>query len=185
MKRNLLFVILIPLLGFGISSTGVGVEETKVLVPVPMGIIDWVEIWIQRNSITWDFNRINRNSNNPPFPPPSFPAYYEPSQPFQRHYQRIRYRVRGIGWPAGNWQVTIAGSGDPSPSCGILLSDIEFGDGDLGIWTPLSTTPQIIASGSGDVGWQEIYQDYRVKLTGDETRTELSTTIIIYTIQVL
>jgi hypothetical protein len=187
MKRIFYLLVLVPFVTLAVSSTGVGVDKTTALVPVPMGIIDMVWIDIQRPNppiITWDFNRINQNPNNPPFPPASFPAYYEPSQPNSRRYMRIRYRVRGIGWPANNWQVTISGAGNPAPPCGILLSDIEFGNGAAGTWSPLSTVPQVLLSGRGDVpGWRNIDEDYRVKLDGNETTTGGSSTTIIYTIQ--
>jgi hypothetical protein len=187
MKRIFYLLFLIPFVTLAVSSTGVGVDETTALVPVPMGIIDMVWIEIQQPNppiITWDFNRMNLNPNNPPFPPTSFPQYYEPSNPNSRYYMRIRYRVRGIGWPANNWQVTIAGTGNPAPACGILLSDIEYGNGAAGIWFPFSTVPQVIGSGSGDVpGWRNIDQDYRVKIDGNETRTSGSSTTVIYTIQ--
>ncbi len=185
MKKFFYLFLLIPIIASGVSSTGVGVSKTTASLAVPMGIIDMVWINVQRNTITWDFNEIDRNANNPPFPPASFPAYYEPSRPNTRYYQRIRYRVRGILWPAGNWEVTISGAGDPSPACGIPLSDIEYGDGAAGVWSPISTVPQVIASGSGDIGWQNLYQDYRVRITGDETSTGGSTTIITYMIQTL
>ena len=185
MKRIFYLFFLIPFLTYAVSTTAVGMDKANVLVPVPMGIIDMVWINVQTNTVTWDFNSIDRNDNNPPFPPGSFPEYYEPSRPNRRYYQRIRYRVRGIPWPAGDWEVSIVGAGDPSPACGILLSDIEYGDGAAGIWSPLSTVPQILARGSGNIGWQEIYQDYRVKLDGDETSTEGSSTEIIYIIQIL
>ena len=185
MKKFSYLFLLIPIIASGVSSTGVGVSKTTASLAVPMGIIDIVWINVQRNTITWDFNEIDRNANNPPFPPASFPAYYEPSRPNTRYYQRIRYRVRGILWPAGNWEVTISGAGDPSPACGILLSDIEYGDGALGVWSPISTVPQVIASGSGDIGWTNLYQDYRVRLDGDETYTSGSITIITYMIQIL
>lgn len=184
MKRIFYLLIVVPVVVLAVSSTAVGVDETTALVPVPMGIIDMVTITIQRNTITWDFNRIDRNANNPPFPPTSFPRYYEPSNPNQRRYQRIRYSIRGIGYPAGNWEVTIAGTGNPAPACGILLSDIEYGDGAAGVWSPLSTVPQVLASGRGDVRRQRnIYQDYRVRIDGNETRTSGSSTTIIYMIQ--
>ncbi len=185
MKRIFYLFLLIPFVAFSLPETRVGGDKLTVLVPVPMGIIDIVRITIQRNTITWDFNEIDRNANNPPFPPAVFPEYYEPSRPNRRRYQRIRYRVRGVGWPAGNWEVSIAGAGDPAPACGILLSDIEFGDAAAGVWIPLGTVPQVIASGSGDVGWRNIFQDYRVKIEGNETNTSGSTTTIIYMIQVL
>ncbi len=185
MKKFSCLFLLIPIIASGVSSTGVGVGKTTASLAVPMGIIDIVWINVQRNTITWDFNEIDRNANNPVFPPTSFPEFYEPSRPNTRYYQRIRYRIRGIGWPAGNWEVTIAGAGDPSPACGILLIDIEYGDGAAGVWFPLSTVPQIITSGSGDVGWQNLYQDYRVKMDGDESSTAGSTTIVTYMIQIL
>lgn len=183
MKKILYLFSLLPIITTGASSTGVGIDKTTASVVIPMGIIDIVSINVQRNTITWDFNQIDRNANNPPFPPASFPAYYEPSQPQNRYYQRIRYRIRGQGWPAGDWEVTIAGAGDPVPACGILLSDIEYGDGALGVWSSISTVPQVIASGNGDIGWTNLFQDYRVRLTGDETSTGGSTTIITYMIQ--
>lgn len=183
MKKFSYLFLLIPIIASGVSSTGVGVNKTTASVAVPMGIIDIVWINVQSNTITWNFNLIDQNANNPPFPPGSFPEYYEPSQPNTRYYQRIRYRVRGIGWPADNWEVTIVGAGNPTPACGILLSDIEYGDGAAGVWSPLSTVPQVIASGSGDVGWTNLYQDYRVRLDGDETNTSNSTTTITYMIQ--
>jgi len=183
MKRIFYLFLLIPFVTFAVSTMSVGVEKTTALVPVPMGIIDIVSIRIRRNTITWDFNEIDRNDNNPPFPPTSFPEYYEPSRPNTRYYQRIRYRVRGRGWPAGNWEVSIAGAGDPAPACGILLSDIEYGDGAAGVWSPLGTVPQVLVSGSGDIGQTNLFQDYRVMLTGDETNTDGSTTTIIYMIQ--
>jgi hypothetical protein len=185
MKRVFYLLFLIPFVTLAVSSTGVGVEKTTARVPVPLGIIDMVWISVQTNTITWDFNRIDRNDKNPPFPPISFPEYYEPSQPNRRYYQRIRYRVRGFLWPAGNWEVTVTGVGDPTPACGILLSDIEYGDGAAGTWFPFSTVPQVLASGSGDIGWQDIDQDYRVRLTGDESYTSGSSTSVIYMIQIL
>jgi hypothetical protein len=185
MKRIFYLLFLIPFVALAVTSTGVGVEKTEALVPVPMGIIDMVWINVQTNTITWDFNRIDRNPNNPPFPPLSFPAYYEPSQPNRRYYQRIRYRVRGFLWPAGHWEVTVTGAGNPTPACGILLSDIEYGDGAAGIWFPFSTVPQVLASGSGDIEWQDLDQDYRVKLTGDESYTSGSSTTVVYMIQIL
>jgi hypothetical protein len=185
MKKISCLFFLIPIITSGVSSTGVGVDKTTASVAIPMGIIDIVWINVQRNTITWDFNEIDRNANNPPFPPISFPEYYEPSRPNTRYYQRIRYRVRGIWWPAGSWEVTISGAGNPNPACGILLSDIEYGDGAAGVWSPLSTEPQVLASGSGDIGWQSLYQDYRVKMDGDETYTSGSTTTITYMIQIL
>jgi hypothetical protein len=184
MKKFSYLFLLIPIIASGLSSTSVGGNKTTANVVVPMGIIDIVWINIQRNTIIWDFNEIDRNANNPLFPPSSFPEYYEPSRPNTRYYQRIRYRVRGILWPAGNWQVTIVGAGDPAPGCGILLSDIEYGDGAAGVWSPLSTVPQVIASGTGDVGWTNLFQDYRVRIDGDETYTSNSTTTITYMIQV-
>jgi hypothetical protein len=185
MKRLFILFLLVPFAVLAVSATAVGVDKVKALVPVPMGIIDLVWINVQTNTVSWDFNRIDRNANNPPFPPVSFPEYYEPSQPHNRYYQRIRYRVRGLLWPASNWEVSIVGAGDPSPACGILLSDIEYGDAAAGVWTPITNVPQVLANGSGDVGWQNIYQDYRVKLDGDETSTEGSSTDIIYIIQIL
>jgi hypothetical protein len=185
MKKIFYLFLLIPVITSGVSSTAVGVDKTTASVVVPMGIIDIVWITVQSNTITWDFTEIDRNANNPPFPPTSFPEYYEPSRPNTRYYQRVRYRVRGVLWSAGSWEVTISGAGDPSPACGILLSDIEYGDGAAGIWIPLSTTPQVIASGTGDVGWVNLYQDYRVKLDGDESTTGGSTTVVTYMIQIL
>ncbi len=185
MKKLFYLFFLIPFVASGVSSTGVGVDKTTASLVLPMGIIDIVWITVQRNSITWDFTEIDRNANNPAFPPTYFPEFYEPSRPNTRNYQRIRYRVRGFLWPAGSWEVTIAGAGDPSPACGILLTDIEYGDGAAGVWSPLSTVPQVLASGSGDVGWTNLYQDYRVRLDGDETYTSGSTTIITYMIQIL
>jgi len=181
MKRIFCLLFLIPVVTLAVSSTSVGVEKTTALVPVLMSIYDRVTITIQPNTITWDFNRIDRNANNPPFPPAVFPKYYEPTQPRRRRYQRIRYRVRGIGGPAGNWEVTIKGAGDP-PDCGILLSDIEFGDAAAGIWSPLGTVPQVLVSGSGNIWGTNLFQDYRVKIDGNETYTSGSTTTIIYTI---
>lgn len=184
MKRLFYLFLLIPFTTYAVSATSVDVDKTNALIPVTMGIIDIVWITVQRNTITWDFNEIDRNSNNPPFPPTSFPQYYEPSRPNTRYYQRIRYRVRGIGWPADNWALSVVGAGDPAPPCGILLSDIEYGDGAAGTWAPFSTTPAVLASGTGDTsGWQQLYQDYRVQLTGDETNTAGSTTTITYIIQ--
>jgi hypothetical protein len=184
MRRIFCLFLLIPFIMFAVSTTGVGVEKTKVLIPVTMGIIDIVWINVQRNTITWDFNEIERNENNPSFPPTSFPEYYEPSRPNRRNYQRIRYRVRGILWPADNWALSIVGAGDPAPPCGILLPDIEYGDGAAGVWSPLSTVPAVLASGTGDTGgWQTMFQDYRVLVNGDETNTSGSTTTIIYIIQ--
>lgn len=185
MKRIFYLFFLIPFLAYAVSTTAVGMDKANALVPVPMGIIDMVWINVQTNTVSWDFNRIDRNDNNPPFPPVAFPEYYEPSQPNRRYYQRIRYRVRGLLWPASDWEVSIVGAGDPSPACGILLSDIEYGDGAAGVWTPLSTVPQVLISGSGNIGWQEINQDYRVKLDGDESSTEGSSTEVIYIIQIL
>lgn len=185
MKKFACLFLLIPIIAMGISSTGVEVDKTTASLALPMGIIDIVWINVQRNTITWDFNEIDRNANNPTFPPASFPEFYEPSRPNTRYYQRIRYRVRGILWPAGNWEVTIAGAGNPTPACGILLTDIQYGDGAAGVWTPLSTVPQVIASGSGDIGWQNLYQDYRVRLDGDESTTGGSTTVVTYMIQIL
>ena len=184
MKKIFYLFLLLPIITQGVSSTGVGVDKTTANLVVPMGIIDIVWINVQRNTITWDFNEIDRNANNPPFPPPSFPEYYEPSRPNRRYYQRIRYRVRGILWPADNWALSIAGAGDPAPPCGILLTDIEYGDGAAGVWTPLSTVPAVLASGTGDTGgWRTMFQDYRVMIDGDETNTAGSSTTIIYTIQ--
>ena len=185
MKKLFYLFIIIPIIALGASSTGVGVDKASASLVVPMGIIDIVWINVQSNTITWDFTEIERNANNPPFPPVTFPEYYEPSRPNRRPYQRIRYRVRGILWPGGDWEVTIFGAGDPSPNCGILLSDIEYGDAATGNWTPLSTEPQVIANGSGDIGWTDIYQDYRVRMDGDESSTESSTTIVTYMIQIL
>ncbi len=186
MKKLFCLLIFIPIIALAASSTGVGVNKTSASLVVPMGIIDFVWINVQSNTVTWDFTDIERNANNPPFPPATFPEYYEPSQPNRRPYQRIRYRVRGILWPAGSWQVTIFGAGDPSPDCGILLSDIEYGDASAGAWTSLSTEPQVIVNGSGDVWpWERIFQDYRVRLDGDESSTEGSTTTVIYMIQIL
>ncbi len=184
MKRIFYLLFLISFVTFAVSSTSVGVEKTTALVPVLMSIYDRVTITIQRNTITWDFNRIDQNANNPPFPPAVFPEYYEPTQPRRRRYQRIRYSVRGFGGPAGNWEVTIAGAGDPAPTCGILLSDIEYGDAAAGVWSPLGTVPQVLVSGSGDIRRQQnLFQDYRVMIEGNETNTSGSTTTIIYTIQ--
>jgi hypothetical protein len=185
MKRIFYLLFVIPIVALAVTSTGVGVEKTEALVPVPMGIWDMIWITVQTNTITWDFNRIDRNANNPSFPPASFPEYYEPSQPNRRYYQRIRYRILGFGWPAGNWEITIAGAGDPAPACGILLSDIEFGDGAAGVWSPLSTVPQVILRGSGNVWpqYRNIDQDYRVRIDGNETYTSGSSTTIIYTVQ--
>ena len=185
MKKLFCLLIFIPIIALGASSTGVGVNKTSASLVVPMGIVDVVWINVQSNTVTWDFTDIERNANNPPFPPATFPEYYEPSQPNRRPYQRIRYRVRGILWPGGNWEVTIFGAGDPSPDCGILLSDIQYGDATAGVWTSLSTEPQVIANGSGDIGWTDLYQDYRVRMDGDESSTEGSTTTVIYMIQIL
>jgi len=185
MKRIFYLFLLVPFAIYAVSTTAVGVDKATALVPVPMGIIDMVWINVQTNTVSWDFNSIDRNDNNPAFPPVSFPEYYEPSHPNRRNYQRIRYRVRGILWPASDWEVSIVGAGDPSPACGILISDIEYGDGASGVWSPISTVPQVLASGSGDISWQNLYQDYRVKLDGDETSTEGSSTEIVYIIQIL
>jgi hypothetical protein len=185
MKKLFYLFIIIPIIALGASSTGVGVDKTSASLVVPMGIFDILWINVQSNTITWDFTEIDRNDNNPPFPPTSFPEYYEPSRPNRRSYQRIRYRVRGFLWPAGRWEVTIFGAGNPSPDCGILLSDIEYGDAAAGNWIPLNMTPQVIASGNGDIGWTNLYQDYRVKMDGDESSTAGSSTTVTYMIQIL
>jgi len=181
MKKLFYLLLLVPIIALGVSSTGVGVDKTTASLAVPMDIKEKVKIRIGINTVTWDFNEININPNNPPFPPTSFPEYYEPSDPSDRYYQTIEYQVTG---QAENWEVTIAGAGDPAPACGILLSDIEYGDGAAGVWTPLSSEPQVLSSGSGNThGWVVIFQDYRVKIDGNETNTIGSSTTIIYTIQ--
>lgn len=184
MKKFISLILFIPLIVSAVSSTGVGVDKTTANLVLPMQIEAEVGITIQKKTIAWDFNRINENSNNPPFPPVTFPEYYEPSQPNKRYYQRISYRVRDA--ETNNWEVTIVGAGDPFPPCGISLSDIEYGDAAAGVWSPLSMEPQVIASGSGNVWpWERIFQDYRVRVDGDETNTEGSTTEVNYIIQIL
>ena len=67
MKKFSYLFLLIPIIASGLSSTSVGGNKTTANVVVPMGIIDIVWINVQRNTIIWDFNDINRNANNPPF----------------------------------------------------------------------------------------------------------------------
>jgi len=186
MKKLFYLLLLVPIIASGVSSTGVGVDKTTASLAVPMDIKGNVKIKIGINTVTWDFNNIGPtvNPNNPDFPPTSFPEYYEPSDPSDRYYQTIEYQVTG---QAEDWKVTIAGTGDPAPACVISLSDIEYGDGAARVWTsiPPSATPDSLVSGSGNTkGKRYIYQDYRVRIDGNEINTSGSTTTIIYTIQI-
>lgn len=180
MRRVLMVVLILPLLVFANwSINGPASDTTQFEFQIPTV----VAINVANTNITWNFANIDNNANNPAFPPPSFPEYYEPSTPNTRHYQQIDYLVWGFG--ATSWNISIEADGSINPSCGINVSDIEFTeDAASPSWTALSTTAQDFESGNANTGgWQNVTQDYRVQITGDETQTASSTVDVIYTIQ--
>jgi hypothetical protein len=123
-----------------------------------------------RNDVTWDFGSI------PTYPPATFPAYYNPTEPASSPYMNIEYFTNaGSGT---NWALTIRGAGDPGG--GILIGDIEYADAGTNNWTALSTSDANLRTGTGKTsGWETANQDWRVKMTGDEEVGNYSTTVTV------
>jgi hypothetical protein len=181
MRKFYISLLVLPLLAFG----AVGVSPQSESADFEFILPSIVAVLLSDASITWNFNSIDANLNNPAFPPAGFPAYYEPSSPNVRPYQTVDYMVMFVGG-ATNWQLTVEGDGDPSPGCGITLGEIEYADNPPAGWTPFAIAPAVIASGTGTTsGWRSLDHNYRVEIDGDETITASSTCVITYTIQTL
>ena len=181
MRKLFLPLLVLPLFVFGAAGPSPQSEAADFEFILP----SIVAVVLSDAAITWDFGNIAVNLNNPVFPPAAFPAYYEPSSPNVRPYQTVDYMVMFIGG-ATNWQLTVVGSGDPVPACGIALGEIAYADNPPGAWTAFALVPAVIASGSGTTaGWQQLEHNYRVEIDGDETGTASSTCTITYTIQTI
>lgn len=181
MKNLIIYITLLVLPVFVFGAVGASPQSEPADFEFILPSI--VAVLISDANITWDFNGIDVNLNNPVFPPAAFPEYYEPSSPNVRPYQTVDYMVMFIG-AVTNWQLTIEGDGDPAPACGITLGEIEYADDPPGAWTPLAVAPAVVASGVGTTaGWQSLDHNYRVEIDGDETNTASSTCIVTYTIQ--
>ena len=181
--RNFLYISLLVLPVFAFGAVGASPQSESADFEFILPSI--VAVLLSDANITWDFGNIGVNANNPVFPPPVFPEYYEPSSPNVRPYQTVDYMVMFIGG-ATNWQLTIQGSGDPAPACGITIDEIEYADNPPGAWTPFAVAPAVVASGAGTTnGWLSLDHNYRVEIDGDETNTASSTCVITYTIQTL
>ena len=181
--RKLLYVVLlvVPFLVFGDVGIGSASEDAEFEFILP----SIVAVEISSANITWDFNDVTVNLNNPVFPPAAFPEYYEPTSPNTRPYQTIDYLVMFAGATV-DWELTVVGDGDPAPACGIAIDEIEYAANPPVAWTAFSTTAAAVARGSGTTsGWQSLDQNYRVEIDGDETNTASSTCTITYSIQTL
>jgi hypothetical protein len=173
-------LIILPLFVFGeIDTDGDASEPADFNFIIP----EIVGVEIDAINIEWDFGTMAG------FPPVSFPAQYEPTTPAARPYQTIDYLVWGFG--GASWDLTVEGSGDPAPPCGIALGDIEYAEDDgsgslVGGWTALTNSAVSIESGSASTGgWMTTYQDYQVNIDGDEINTGGSSCTVTYTIQTL
>lgn len=181
--RKLLYVMLlvVPVLVFADVGIGSASEPADFEFILP----SIVAVQISNANITWDFNDVTVNLNNPTFPPAAFPEYYEPTSPNARPYQTIDYLVMFAGATV-DWELTVVGDGDPAPACGIAIDEIEYAADPPVAWTAFSTTAAAVASGSGVTGgWQSLDQNYRVEINGDEANTASSTCTITYSIQTL
>jgi len=181
MKKFFFLFLFVPLITLAVSSTSVGGNKTTATVGVPLQARANASIEITSSSVTWDFNSMAG------FPPSVFPASFAPTAPSALPHQTISYRVAG-GGRLTFWMLLVEGNGDPFPDCGIALADIEYVKTDdagnaIGSWRSFTTFPIPIRTGSGNTkGWQELYQNYRVSIDGDETYTPGSSCTITYTI---
>jgi hypothetical protein len=180
--RKVLYITLLvlPVFVFGdVDFDGDASEPADFNFVIP----EIVGVQINEANIEWDF------SSMAGFPPAAFSAYYEPTTPAARPYQTIDYLVWGFG--STSWELTVEGSGDPAPACGIPLGDIEYAEDDgggalVGGWTSLTTSAVAVQSGAASTGgWATMYQDYQVNIDGDETNTAGSSCTVTYTIQTL
>ncbi len=176
-KFYISLLLVLPVFLFG----AVGVSPQSEPALFRFIIPEIVAVQINNATITWDFSSGL---------PAVIPAYYPPTTPAATPHQTIDYLVWGLGL-GGNtdWELTVEGSGDPAPACGILLGDIEYAVDPPVAWTPFAVAPgNVIASGSSSTnGWQQINHDYQVYIDGDETYAPApgSSCTITYTIQTL
>jgi hypothetical protein len=180
--RKLIYIalLILPVFVFGQS---VGLSPQSEQADFEFIIPEIVGVQIGTDPVQWDF------SSMAGFPPVAFPAYYEPTTPAARPHQTIDYLVWGFG--SASWELTVEGSGDPAPACGILIGDIEYAEDDgegslVGGWAAFTTSAAAVQTGSANTGgWATMWQDYQVNIDGDETLTGISSCTVTYTIQTL